>query len=273
MKIFVGYSIWCQQDMLSYLLEGIVDNFDPDKTELGFVFTKPENPAFDAFNCMHYFWLTERGFKFVPNQPKPHDTKSFKFMAIKADHDLTECGGHNVLLRYFMEQTDCDVMLAPQDDTRFLQPVHQELETVLKRYGDKIGLIGSRDGFSTLGFRDAASSFWSNSNPPPKIYLKHGECAERTLFNSGPVTYPRTTVQKVGYLDELFTAWNIWVDYGWRCKKAGLTSVSMGMNVRHYKFGRQDQSWIYDSVDGVVCGYTAKDNRYLLQKHPDLMHT
>lgn len=268
MKIFLGYYIWCRSDMLAYLLDGIVENFDPDTTELGFVFDQPLDGVDEAFKHMHDFWLQYRGFKFKPCAPGFVADRPFKYTTFIPEREVREVGGHNILLRHFMEHTDCDVMVAPQDDIRFNRPIHAELKALVEKYGPSLGVVGSRDGYSNFGYADMASSFWSRSSPPPKLLLQHGEYAERTMMNSGPISYPRHVVERAGYLDEDFTAWFVWDDYGTRCAAAGLKNVILGMDVTHAPFGRQRKPWIYDTVGGQVHGYNGRDAARYAEKYP-----
>lgn len=245
MKIFLGYHIWNKADMLCWLLEGIVENFDPATTELGFVFDHPLDGTDAAFDAMKHYWLNQRGFKFVPNRHESVETRPFKYTTIKTDKEVREVGGHNLLLRHFLDHTDCDLMLAPQDDIRFRRPVQAELEAVCAQYGPRLGLIGSRDGWNMRNYSDLASSAWSPSNPRPVHYLEHGQYTERLFLNSGPVCYPRHVVQRVGLLDDEFIAWYIWEDYGLRCHQAGFTNVILGLDCFHRCFGRMGRSSLY----------------------------
>lgn len=266
MKLFLGYHIWCRADMLAYLLSGIVENFDPDETELGFVIDNPLDGTNKAFDAMQDFWLVNRGYKFTPCAPGVTEPKPFKYTVFHPDKEVREVGGHNILLKHFVEHTDCDVMVAPQDDIRFNRPVHQALQTVLDTYGPDLGVIGSRDGYF-YDYKDIAGSFWSKSFPGPTTRLQHGEFVERPFMNSGPVSYPRHIVEKVGYLDELFIAWNVWDDYGVRCLMAKLRSVVLGLDCTHCSFGRVQHSWFYDSGGGYEFKHKSEDYLRFRMKH------
>jgi hypothetical protein len=272
MKILLGYHIWCRADMLAYLLDGIVENFDPGNTELAFVLDAPKDGTDQAFEHMESFWLEHRGFKFYPYDLgyETAPRKPFKYTVFKPDKEVREVGGHNILLRHFVERTDCDVLVAPQDDERFNRPIHAEVQRVLEAYGPSLGIIGSRDGYSVRGEPNLASSFWSRSEAPlpdRRTWLKHGEFVERDHMNSGPISYPRHVVGRVGYLDEGFTAWCVWEDYGQRCVDAGLKNVVLGLDVTHAQFGRKQHSWFYDAVDGKPYGYTGRDDQRYRDKH------
>ncbi len=260
MKLYLGYPIFGKPDMLSWLMEGIIESFSPPDTELGFFFDTDHGGIDQAFEHMRAFWLHYMG--------KPElnaSTMPFKYEAWKTMTEVREVGGHNEILRRFLA-SDCDLCLIPQDDIRFLAPIKHHLEHLMKTVGPSLGMIGGREGYEE-GFTNIAGSLWADSNPGPSLWLKHGEFAYRSMFNSGPVAYPRAVVEKVGLLDEEFTAWHVWEDYGLRCLAAGFKNVVMGMDVRHAKFGRQPRGWIYDTVDDVPHGYAARDRARFYQKH------
>ncbi len=261
MKLFLAYPLFGKADMLSWLMEGIVGNFSPTDTQLGFFFDTDYDRVDAAFEHMRDFWLHCMG--------KPEcnlRTMPFKYEAWKTDRQVREVGGHNEILRRFLA-SDCDLCLIPQDDIRFLAPIKHHLENLIQQVGPTLGLIGGREGYEA-GPANIAGSLWADSNPGPSTWLRHGEYAFRPMMNSGPVAYPRAVVEKVGLLDEEFIAWHVWEDYGLRCEAAGFKNVVMGMDVRHAKFGRQPVAWIYDTVDGVTHGHAARDRDRFYLKHP-----
>lgn len=262
MKLYLAYSLFGKPDMLSWLMEGIVDNFSPTDTQLGFFFDTDYDRVDEAFEHMRDFWLHCMG--------KPEcnaRTKPFKYEAWKSDHQVREVGGHNEILRHFMA-SDCDLCLIPQDDIRFLAPIKHHLEQLMEDVGPKLGIVGGRDGYD-WGLKNVAGSLWSDSNPGPETWLKHGQWTPRPMMNSGPIAYTRAVIEKVGYLDEEFIAWHVWEDYGLRAEAAGFKNAIMGMDVRHAKFGRQPTAWIYETIDEVPFAHSARDRGRFYHKHAD----
>lgn len=244
MKLFVGYTVFNKVDMLIWLLDGIIQHFDPAKTEVGFFFDASEDGSLEHFECVRKCWLEDRGFRVT---------------CMNSPEEVRELGGHNKLLKHFMESTDCEMMIAPQDDQKFQQPFLPHLERICAHYGERLGVIGGRDGY-LINFTQMAGSKWSASNVHQ--WLDHGQIVEKPMINSGPVIYHRSLVDRIGYLDEKFHAFYVWDDYGQRALKAGLTNLVMGTDMEHAKFGRAKQTSFY--VDTSI---SARDIALLHAKH------
>jgi hypothetical protein len=247
MKYVVGYSVWEKVDMIAWLLDGIVRNFDPKDTEVVFHFDVCEDDSVKAFSAMTEFWLTLKGFKWTmlyadPTQP-----------------EVREVGGHNAILKHCMANSDAHFFIIAQDDQHFNQPLAPSLEDLAARYGERLGVIGGRDGYD-WGYGRFAGSFWSESALHER--LKHGEWRERPCLNTGPLVYNRTLVSAVGYQDTDYTAFYVWDDYALRAQKAGFVNGVLGMDLTHAKFGRiKASTWYTDPA------LAARDIQRVKQKH------
>jgi hypothetical protein len=228
MRHVIAYSVYNKVDMIAWLLDGVVRNFNPKTTEVVFHFDVCADDSIKAFSSMTDFWLTNRGFKWrvlVADQTKPQ---------------LREIGGHNAILRYCIDATDAQFITIAQDDQHFNQPVEEHIEALAKAFGDKLGMIGGRDGYD-WGYHRFTGSFWSESALQER--LKHGEWRERPCMNTGPLVYNRKVVEAIGYQDENFVAYYAWDDYALRAIKAGFINLVLGMDVTHAKFGRVSPTW------------------------------
>jgi hypothetical protein len=264
MKLFVGYSIWNKVDMVVWLLDGIVRYFDPNQVELGFVFDTCEDDSVDVFHTSKDWWLVRNGFKFqvetwdrtlrAVSTGEQSWLKPFETSA-----PIREVGGHNRLLKMFLA-SDCDMAVIAQDDQQFARPVYADYLGLDEKYGDRLGIVGGRDGYFQF-FRDMASSKWSESSSHER--LAYGEFRERPFFNSGPVGYPRKLVETIGLLDDQFTAYYVWDDYGARARAAGFQSVILSTHVIHAKFGRTKATVFTDA--------SAADIARLRSKHGGVM--
>lgn len=247
MKLTVGYTVWNKVDHLVWLLEGLIENFSPDDTDVIFHFDACTDQSDVAFDHLAPYWLKRRG-GFKPEQ----------FTKIVSDPEVREVGGHNKIVRLAL-QRGCDFVVVAQDDQRFNKPVTAHLRRLRDQYGDKLGVLTGRDAY-TRGYENFTGSSWSESNLERRI--QHGEFVPLPMMNSGPVVYNANLVSKVGLLDEQFRAHHVWDDYGWRAKLAGLTNGVLGMDVTHAKFGRMTAThW----TDG------ASDLALLHRKHGNIM--
>ncbi len=231
LRYMVGYPVWCKRDMLAWLIDGIRRSFDPKRTEVLFYFDACVDECQSVYNHMREFLLVDHGFK----------ESSFS-----GNTEILEVGGHRKLIELFM-QSDCDVLIVPQDDQRLEAPLIPPLDALFSQYGDKIGVIGGRDGFFT-GYGEMASSEWSESTLC-KTRLKHGMAVERPYLNSGPVIYNRKLIEAIGLPDDGFKAFYVWDDYSERARRAGFKNFAMGMDLIHGKFGKVVASKLYQ--DGI----------------------
>ncbi len=235
MKFMVGYTVWNKVDMLTWLLEGIVDCFRAAETEVAFHFDNPLDDGDLAFDSLVPYWLNIRG-----------GWKPEQVHKVVSRTEVRELGGHNKLIDLFMA-SNCDMLIVAQDDQHWNQSPVLELERLAAHYGDRRGLIGGRDGYCA-NYGSFTGSSWSESTVQRR--LKTGEWVELPYQNSGPNVYNRHLVEKVGKLDELFTAHYVWDDYGARAIKAGFVNGILGMDITHAKFGRvKATTWLDASQD------------------------
>ena len=244
MKFTLGYSIWNKVDMLSWLLEGIVNNFSPTNTEVVFHFDACTDGSDVAFDSLTPYWLMQRG-GFKPEQ----------IHKLVSPTEVREVGGHNALMRWFMERQG-QFLIVAQDDQHFENTPCPFIEELAKTYGKCLGLIGGRDGYG-IGYSDFTGSQWSESAVHRR--LRHGEFAALPYMNSGPIVYNARLISEVGFLDEEFRAYYVWDDYGHRALQKGFVNGVMGMGLIHAKFGRvKATEW---------CDWSGRDIARRQQKH------
>lgn len=224
MRHMLGYSVWNKVDMITWLLEGLVGRFDPDRTEIAFHFDTCTDGSIEAFDACVPYWLHKCG------GWKPEHVHK-----IISTTETREVGGHNQLIKLFMERSTCDFLIVAQDDQHWNKSPIDGLEQLAETYGHRIGLIGGRDGY-TANYGSFTGSMWSESAVQRR--LQPGEWVELPYQNSGPNVYHRHLIEKIGYLDEMFRAYYVWDDYGARALKAGFVNGILGMDVTHAKFGR-----------------------------------
>lgn len=241
----LAYSVWNKVDMVTWLLEGIVEHFSPENTEIAFHFDTCVDGSIEAFDCCVPYWLLTRG-KWKPE----HIHK------VISTTETREVGGHNQLMELFMANGRCDTLVVAQDDQRWNKSPLPDLERLAAHYGDRLGLIGGRDGY-TAGYGHFTGSLWSESAVQRR--LQDGEWVELPYQNSGPNVYNRRLISQVGLLDDKFRAYYVWDDYGHRAIQQGFVNGILGMNVTHAKFGRvRATEWV---------DYSGQDRARLTAKH------
>lgn len=157
-----------------------------------------------------------------------------------------EAAAHNALIRYFMEETDYDAIIVLQHDQALRAPVFPTLSYVLAHYGEKVGYVGGRIGFE-VNLSRVVGAPWAVRVAKNRTRLEPHTSMQRTYMNTGPIVYPRSTVERMGYLDEEFEhCWFVWEDYGARCKEARLQSVVIWTDIRHKGFGGGHCTWYDD---------------------------
>ena len=223
-RYMIGYGVWNKQDMVGWLLEGI-GYHAPETLEVRFIFDECGDASESNFDLMSS--------QILANIPQ---TKHVRVSKASSPTSLHETGVHNALMRHFMGETDCDVLIVPQDDQRICGPIILRLEGMLNHFGDRIGIVGGRDGYES-GLSRIIGSEWSESTLQER--LRPGVWAERSFLNSGPLVYVRAVVDKVGYIDPAYEHWYAWDDYCMRCKyEHGLANAVVGTEIRHLQFGR-----------------------------------
>lgn len=237
MKLLLGYSIWNKVDMMAWLLHGIALNFDPATTNVAFHFDACEDGSQDAWNACYPYLLMRAG-----------GWKQEQITGLASPTTVGELGGHNRILDLFMAG-NYDLCLIAQDDQRFTACPAHFLEVQLNQFGERLGIIGGRDGYD-VAYSHFTGSRWSESNVQRR--LNHGEFVPLPYMNSGPIAYTRKVVERVGKLDPEFIAYYVWDDYGHRARKLGFVNGVMGMDLIHAKFGR-----VKASVQSFIGGQAA----------------
>jgi len=233
--------------MMAWLLEGVQQHFDPGTTDVVFHFDACEDGSQEAFNSCYPYFLLQHGWK----QEQVHALASPKVVG--------ELGGHNAILDLFMAENYAMCLIA-QDDQHFTANPAHFLKIQLNKFGDRLGIIGGRDGYD-VGYSNFTGSHWSASNVQRRVC--HGEFVPLPYMNSGPIAYTRKVVERVGKLDPEFIAYYVWDDYGHRARKLGFVNGVMGMDLIHAKFGR-----IKASVESFIGGQAAAHDLALRQaKH------
>lgn len=228
-KYMIGYGIWNKQDMVGWLLEGIGANAQ-EVAHVRFVFDSCVDDSERNFDGMHHQILLN------PTPGERENRTAHVTVTKESSVDVIhEVGIHNALIRFFRDETDCDVLIVPQDDQRIVGPIILRVERLLNKCGGHVGLIGGRDGY-LRGLGSMVGSEWSTSTLTER--LRPGAWVERPYLNSGPLIYRRDVVAKVGNIDTAYEHWYAWDDYCVRCLQAGFTNMLLGTKVRHLRFGR-----------------------------------
>lgn len=215
-KYLVGIPLWNCLDMVPWILEGIVKGFSPDRAGLVFLFSNTPPEVRDSF------------------EKSEHLIKNFGRVVMATERDQWEGDNQNALMEYFMT-TDADVLICPQDDHHWKSSrVVDDLDAALDRYGDRVGIIGGRDGYS-YWLDGMVGSQYSDSARVGRR-LAHGETAEAVMVNPGPMVFTRNTVETVGAYEDMPIFF--FEDLCLRCNQAGKVNLCMGMDLVHKKFGR-----------------------------------
>jgi hypothetical protein len=215
----VGVSVFGKEDHVPWILEGIRDCF-PEETHTEFYFEACTDQS------------VERFVEFAPKILGPHRTYRHE----SGDQHIFEQGCHRHLVARFIT-SNCDYLIVPHDDNKFLDPVDlvPSIERVMDTLGEKLGWIGCRDGYD-YGYANMISSEFSTSDIA-RAKIANGQFVERKLLNTGPMIYTRQLIEKIG-LPDPDLKWFWWDDYCCRASAAGLTNVLLGMNCAHTKFGK-----------------------------------
>lgn len=218
MKAMIGYGWFDKRDMMEWALTGIRDNF-PKESEVCFYFEACKDDSKAEYLRLY-----------------PDIIGDFERNWHGGWHEhKNEAGVHNTLITWFMD-SDCDVLIVPQDDNRFQRPLLPDLEKLWAQYGTDLGWIGGRDGHD-FGYASMLSSPFSESTGSDKTTVPIGEHREVKMLNTGPVVYFRHVIEKVG-LPDPDLPWYWWSDYSLRCHHAGLKNILLSMDCLHEKFGR-----------------------------------
>lgn len=221
----VGYGIWNKVDMISWLLEGIVRNFDSSMTEVGVVFDSCYDGSIDAFNNMRQYWLDNRGYPV-----RSHSSSS----------ELFESGIHSRLIDMFLDSS-CDLLVVAQDDQRFLSSMSSMIDKIFDSH-DRVGIIGGRDGFN-VPYENMVAARHSQSMSVSRR-LQPLEFHPCVFVNSGPIIYSRKVLAECGKPVSGMIFY-VWEEYSLRANKRGFQNFVADMDIEHAKFGRVVASRVY----------------------------
>lgn len=243
MKHAIGYPIWFKPDMVDWIIDGIVKHIPNERTVLNFYFDGNDPESLAA-------WEQHKELLY-----------GFQFIQTGGDKEIFENGCHRVFIDWFMNQTDADILIIPQDDNKFMgSTIIDDLEAVMRHYGERLGYVGMRDGYN-IRYGNFVSSPWSASDKTAGgNRLPVGQFQERMLMNPGPLCYPRKVIEKVGTIDSLYEGWYWWDDYAFKCWDAGFQNVLLSTELLHEKHGKIKRSEIYQDLDGWVAKDLAKLN-------------
>lgn len=227
MKAMIGVGVFGKQDMIEWMLEGITNCF-PKGSHVVFFFEACTDKSKPNFLKLAKKKL--KGYVWSHGESETH---------------VLEHGVHSWLIDRFME-SDCDVLVVPHDDNKFVNPdTADHIKKVVDQYGDKLGWITARDGHDFSYTRMISSPFSSSDMAREKVAI--GEFAPRMMLNTGPVVYTRSLIEKIGKPDTSYEGWYWWTDYSLKAHQAGLTNGVLGMDCLHEKFGEvQDNPQLHD---------------------------
>lgn len=248
MKGLLAYIIWNKVNMLEWLTDGIVENFDPEKTDLLFILDNPIDG-------------TDIKLKEIL------DTKLSKFKHIGHSYfeDTYKFPCQNMALKVCKDR-NYDYVICPQDDQKITDKnLVENIENTIKLYGENLGVIGLRDGFD-FGYGNMYSSEWSESVLSQEKRLSNGEVHSCLLLNDGGLVYTRKLIETIGFHDvDSYKRFFIEDDY---CAKAhydfGLTNILLGNDLIHRKENVSINTDHYDrSMNYEVGDMEAFKNKWL----------
>ncbi len=202
--------------MIDCIVDGIIESFTPEQVDIYFVLDHPTDGT------------AERIYKACQISLKAFDTTTF--------HTQTETFKFPCQNRILNRVVDMNYKAAicPQDDQKITdKKLIGNINNVFNIYGDKLGVIGLRDGFR-MNYADMVSSEWSESTMTKAPRLGNGVFAERPLLNDGGLIYFQHVINKVGLHDvNSYERFYIEDDYCARSNNAGLKNIVMGNSLIH----------------------------------------
>ncbi len=163
--------------------------------------------------------------------------------------NLFQLRTNNLLMKDF----DTDFLIIFQDDM-VLRDVYflDNILRVYDKYGDKLGLLGCRDGFDA-GYSNMSSSRFSDSAPHGNEILDSGEHRERMMINIGPIVFTQRLIDEMGYFDEIYgNAVYEEMEYSLKCTLKGLKTVVMGVDLIHSKFLHKNRNHVKHTNQEVI---------------------
>jgi len=246
MKVLLSYVCWNKHDMMNWLCSGIIKSFPNKEVDVYFLLDNPIDGTDQLFEDGTISRILH-GYNVKWTYHYANPLEQFKFHL------------QNIALKYGYEN-DYDWIICPQDDQKIEDPfLLRNLQ--LKYNGWDLGLIGGRDGFDTLDFKNGFGSLFSHPIGENYTWLKNGEFKVVNYLNDGPLIYHRSVIEKIGYHDERFKVFCSELDYCKRCSNEGLHNTVLGMSVVHEKFGTLRSNLYYERHK-----ISDHDHKYLKQK-------
>jgi GT2 family glycosyltransferase len=232
--------------MVNWLCSGLIKSFPNKEVDVYFLLDNPIDGTDQLFEDGTVSELL-KGFNVKWTVHYANPLEQFKFHL------------QNIGLKYGYDN-GYDWIICPQDDQKIEDPF---LIHILSMMISEVGLIGGRDGFNSLDFKNATGSLFSHPTGDGYKYLKNGETKWVKYLNDGPLIYGRNVIEKVGYHDERFKVFMSELDYCRRCEDAGFRNVNLGMSIVHEKFGTLRSNVYYQRHN-----YSAQDQKLFNEKWP-----
>lgn len=213
MTFTIGYPIHNKSHMMDEIINGLAENI---KIPVEYIF------IFDGCTDNSEEILDQMSGKLTGNITKIHTQNLFQLKT------------YNLLMKEFKT----DVLIMFQDDMVLKDPNFlANIQKINDKYGDKLGIIGCRDGFEKE-YTKMVSSKFSGSYFAGCVVIESGEFRECSIINVGPIAVTRRLVDTVGYFDEIYDigAYEE-MEYSILCKyKHNLTNIILGVDLIHSKF-------------------------------------
>ncbi len=243
MKNLVAYSIWNKQDMLNAIMTGILVNFNPNQTDVLFIFDGCSDKSLSIFMRNYGIILQNFDVHYIINPTEEY-----------------EYNCQNKIIEFMLNNNYEYVIIFQDDELLGINNIPVILQKIFSLYGNFTGLVGGRDGFNIM-FKNGIGSEWSEPLHSKIKYLNTEQFEEVLYLNNGPMVFKKSMVEKIGFLDtNNFTWFYGEIDYCIRCIKAGFKNVVFGTDIVHTKFGKVSNSKIYDNIT------SAKDLKNLHKK-------
>jgi len=178
----VGYTFYNREDMVVPVLEGIARCFSNDCEVI-----------------LHFDACTDRSLQTFKKNCSILGKREVK--VLKTKRDLFELKSNNLHIDTFTR----DVLAIFQDDMVCVDPyLCGRVERVMDEYGERLGLLGARDGYEVEGGErvDFARNEWSSTQEG--VLIGMGEWFEHTFINRGPIFLTRNLLEKVPCFNEDF---------------------------------------------------------------------
>ena len=241
----IGYSIHNKGHMVDEIINGLVYSLNESKYDIKYKFILD--------GCTDN--TKER---FEKERVKLKNTEYIE------TNNLFELKTNNILMKNF----DTDFLIIFQDDM-VLKDINflDNISKIYKIYGDKLGLLGCRDGFDE-GYSNMYGSAFSAS---ARIVLKSGEYREKMMLNRGPIIFTRKLIEIMGYFDEIYGIGTYEeMEYSLKCKLKGLITIVMGVNLIHSKFNHKNKKKVQHTESTVLNNIYKINHKIFTQRWYDI---